>query len=82
MNVIQLLFICLSMVVLLFLIVDGFMTGSVWVKGTTKDEDNNDEWAKKRDRVEHPIAYWITISFYSSAFLFIAFLLVQEYLLA
>lgn len=82
MNGFQLLFICLSLVMLLFLIVDGFMTGSVWVKGTSKSDDSAEEWANKRDRVEHPVAYWITISFYSSAFLFVAFLLVQEYFFA
>lgn len=49
---------------LAYLIIDGWRTQAVWVKGTRDGLFSFRHWAHKRSRDEDPWPYWFAMSFY------------------
>ncbi|MCP4878215.1 MAG: hypothetical protein GY896_22410 [Gammaproteobacteria bacterium] len=68
-------FVVLVMLVLCYLVVNGFLTGSVWVKGNRRGIVSFREWAHKRGREDEPGPYWFAMVFYSVAVLCLIWLL-------
>lgn len=56
-----------------FMVVDGLLTGSVWVRGARKGMTFK-QWAHKRDRDEEPISYWLFMSLYIAGIVWILYL--------
>ena len=73
----QLFFMILVVGILLYLIVDGLWTGSVWVKGNRSGIVNYRQWAHKCDRVDEPVSYWFAMGFCGVAMLVIFWVLVS-----
>ena len=61
--------------VLLYLIVDGLITGQVWVRGARKGFVNFKQWAHKRSREEEPVSYWLFMGLYAVGIVGIAVIL-------
>ncbi len=63
-----------------YLLIEGWLSQAVWVKGGTKgifaDVRNMDSWATKKHRNTEPNDYWGYMGFYAASFLFILFVLV------
>jgi len=64
---IQSLFIVVVILLLGGLLVDGAVTGAVWVKGARYGPFSFRHWAHKRGRGEDPWSYWFAMSFYGLA---------------
>jgi hypothetical protein len=60
-------FILLAIVLLAYLIVDGWRAQAVWVKGARDGLFSFRHWAHKRNRDEDPWTYWFAMGFYSLA---------------
>jgi len=58
---------------LLYLLVDGWVSGSVWVKGTRHAIWSLTEWGHKRSRDEEPGSYWGVMGFYAAGFVWISY---------
>ena len=67
MQVIQLVVTVLVILILAGLLVDGFLTRAVWVKGTRKGLFSFRHWAHKRERDEEAWIYWFAMGFYALA---------------
>ena len=75
MQTLQFLFIVLVILVLCYLLTNGLLTRSVWVKGSRRGIVSFREWAHKRSRDDEPLSYWFAIVFYSAVLLCLAWLL-------
>lgn len=70
-----LVFVFIVAAILLYLIVDGFITGEVWVRGARKGFVNFSQWAHKRSREEEPVSYWMFMGLYAVGIVGIAVIL-------
>ncbi len=75
MQTLQSLFITLVIIILCYLVANGFLTRSVWVKGNRRGLVSFREWAHKRDRDEESQSYWFAMIFYSVVLLCLVWLL-------
>jgi hypothetical protein len=73
----QSLFVILVILLLCYLVVDGLLTRSVWVKGGRKAPFNFRQWAHKRERDEEPRSYWFAMTFYAVSVLLLLWLLLS-----
>ncbi len=73
----QSLFVILVILLLCYLVVDGLLTGSVWVKGSRKGPFSFRQWAHKCGREDEPRSYWFVMGFYSVATLLLIWLLMS-----
>lgn len=64
--------------ILLFLVLNALVTGSVWVKGARSGWVNLKEFAHKRDRNDDPLYYWGHLLFYTAGILFLLYLLLKQ----
>ena len=71
----QSLFVILVILLLCYLVVDGLLTRSVWVKGGRKGPFSFRQWAHKCGREDEPRTYWFVMGFYSVATLLLIWLL-------
>jgi hypothetical protein len=74
----QSLFIILVILLLCYLVVDGLLTRSVWVKGGRKRPFSFRQWAHKCERADEPRSYWFVLGFYAVATLLLIWLLLAE----
>ena len=74
----QSLFVILVILILAYLIVDGWTTRAVWVKGKREGLVSFRQWAHKRERNAEPWPYWFAMSFYAVAILCLCALLLIE----
>jgi len=75
MQTLQSIFIVLVILVLCYLVANGLLTRSVWVKGNRRGMVSFREWAHKRSRDDEPRSYWFAMGFYSVALLCLVWLL-------
>ncbi|MBT8433397.1 MAG: hypothetical protein KJN95_01965 [Gammaproteobacteria bacterium] len=75
MQILQTIFIVLVILVLCYLLANGLLTRSVWVKGNRRGIVSFREWAHKCSRDDEPRSYWFAIGFYSVALLCLVWLL-------
>jgi len=75
MQTLQSVFIVLVILVLCYLVANGLLTRSVWVKGNRRGLVSIREWAHKRSRDDEPRSYWFAMVFYSAALLCLVWLL-------
>jgi hypothetical protein len=75
MQSLQSIFIVLVILVLCYLVANGLLTRSVWVKGNRRGLVSFREWAHKRGRDDEPRSYWFAMGFYSAALLCLVWLL-------
>jgi len=68
-------FVVLVILLLCYLIVDGLLTRSVWVKGGRKMPFSFRQWAHKCGREDEPRCYWFVMGFYAVATLLLICLL-------
>jgi len=80
MQALQSIFILLVILVLCYLVANGLLTRSVWVKGNRRGIVSFREWGHKRSRDDEPRSYWFAMGFYSVALLCLAWLLGKNYL--
>ena len=73
----QSLFVILVILLLCYLVADGLLTRSVWVKGSRKSPFSFRQWAYKCDREYEPRCYWFAMAFYSAAILLSLWLLLS-----
>jgi NADH:ubiquinone oxidoreductase subunit 3 (subunit A) len=73
----QSLFIVLLILLLCYLVVDGLLTRSVWIKGGRKKPFSFRQWAYKCDHEDEPRSYWFAIGFYTVAILLLIWLLLS-----
>ena len=73
----QSLFVVLVILLLCFLVVDGLLTHSVWVKGSRRGPFSFRHWAHKSGRADEPNSYWFAMVFYAVAILLLAWLLLS-----
>ena len=59
-----LVFVYLVAAILLYMVVDGLITGAVWVRGS-RSGFSLKQWAHKRSREEEPVSYWLFMSLYT-----------------
>ena len=71
----QSIFVFLVILLLAGLVVDGWLTQAVWVKGARDGLFSFRHWAHKRSRDEDPWSYWFAMGFYSVALVFLGGLL-------
>ena len=57
-------FVILVITLLIYLVVDGLLSGSVWVKGSRSGKINYREWAHRSSREDKPRTYWSAMIFY------------------
>ena len=69
MQTLQSIFIILVILVLCYLVANGLLTRSVWVKGNRRGLVSFREWAHKRNREDEPRTYWFAITFYCGTLL-------------
>jgi len=74
----QSLFVILVILLLCYLVVDGLLTHSIWVKGSRKGAFSFRQWAHKCDREDEPRSYWFAMGFYAVATLLLICLLLTE----
>jgi hypothetical protein len=75
----QSLFIILVILVLLYLVIDGLITRSIWIKGGRRSGIVNwREWAHRCERADKPATYWAAMIFYCLALLLIGWLLLAR----
>ncbi|MDH3221061.1 MAG: hypothetical protein OEO19_16135 [Gammaproteobacteria bacterium] len=70
-------FLALVAGILVYLIADGLLTGSVWIKGARTGIVDFRKWAHRRGREDEPFSYWFAMAFYGTALSFILWLLVS-----
>lgn len=63
-HVMTLYFVFLVAALLAYLVIDGLITGKVWVRGA-RSGISLKQWAHKRSREEEPASYWVFITLYS-----------------
>lgn len=63
----QTLFVIAVVIVLAYLLLDGWLTRAVWVKGARDGPFSFRQPAHKRERDEDPWTYWFTMGFYAVA---------------
>jgi H+/Cl- antiporter ClcA len=80
MQTLQFIFIVLVILVLCYLVANGLLTRSVWVKGNRRGLVSFSEWAHKRSREDEPHSYWFAMAFYSVALLCLVWLLGKNYI--
>ena len=73
----QSLFVILVILILCYLVVEGLLTRSVWIKGPRRGAFSFRQWAHKRSRDDDPQPYWFAIVFYSGAILMLLWLLLS-----
>ena len=73
-----LVFVFIVAAILLYLIVDGLITGEVWVRGARKGFVNFKQLAHKRSRAEEPISYWVFMGLYAVGIVGIAMILLLK----
>ena len=78
MQTFQLAFVVLVILILAGLLVDGFMTRAVWVKGARDGLFSFRHWAHKRERDEDPWTYWFAMGFYGVAVIALCVLLLTD----
>jgi len=63
-----------------FLLIEGWLSQAVWVKGCSKgllaSVTEMDSWAVKKHLNTEPQEYWTFMGFYGAAFLFFIFVLI------
>lgn len=64
MPLLQSLFIIVVILVLAYLLIDGWFSGAVWVKGARQGLLNFRQLAHKRERAAEPWVYWFAMGFY------------------
>ena len=61
-----------------WLLVDGLLTGKVWVKGGASDRFSRSldmqSFAHKVDKKDSPAIYWLNVVFYLGAILFASYI--------
>ena len=77
MQTLQTLFVTLVLLILCYLVADGLLTRSVWVKGAREGAFSFRHWAHKRSREDEPQSYWFVIAFYSASILMLLWLLIS-----
>ncbi|NND40094.1 MAG: hypothetical protein HKO06_10905 [Pseudomonadales bacterium] len=80
MQTLQSIFIVLVILVLCYLVANGLLTRSVWVKGSRRGIVSFREVAHKRNRDDEPRSYWFAMGFYSVVLLCLAWLLGRNFL--
>jgi len=80
MQTLQSIFIVLVILVLCYLVANGLLTRSVWVKGNRRGLVSFREWAHKCGRDDEPRSYWFAMGFYSVALLCLVWLLGKNYI--
>lgn len=78
MQTLQSSFIVLVILALCYLVADGLLTRSVWVKGSRRGLVSFREWAHKRGRDDEPRSYWFAIGFYIVALFCLVLLLGKD----
>ena len=78
MQSLQTLFVFAVMLVLACLLVDGWKSRSVWVKGKRDGGFSLRHPAHRRERDEDPWSYWFAMGFYAVALLCLAILLLRQ----
>ena len=73
-------FIVPVILVLCYLVANGLLTRSVWVKGNRRGLVSFREWAHKCGRDDEPRSYWFAMGFYSVALLCLVWLLGKNYI--
>lgn len=73
----QSLFIVLVILLLCYLVIDGLLTRSIWVKGGRKRPFSFRQWAHKCGREDEPRSYWFAMVFYAVAILLSIWLLLS-----
>ena len=73
MNALTILLFALVIIHLVYLIINGIVTESVWVRGPRKGISLT-VWAHKKERIDEPIGYWFFMTFYSALLVFILYL--------
>lgn len=77
MNGFQLIFFWFVTLYLAWLVLDGALTGSVWVKGRGPGKKFGEAWAHKKSRYQSPVAYWLAMVFYSGGLLWLLVLVTK-----
>lgn len=61
-----------------WLVIDGLLSGAVWVKGGSEDRFTRNldmrSFATKLHRTKYPVYYWLAIVFYSAAAVYFFYL--------
>ncbi len=78
MQTVESLFIILVILVLCYLVANGLLTRSVWVKGNRRGLVSFREWAHKCNREDEPHSYWFAMFFYSAVLLCLVWLLAKN----
>ena len=78
MQTVESLFIILIILVLCYLVANGLLTRSIWVKGNRRGLVSFREWAHKCNREDEPHSYWFAMTFYSAALLCLVWLLAKN----
>ena len=73
----QSLFVVLVILLLCYLVVDGLLTRSVWVKGSRRGLFSFRQWGHKCGRDDDPRSYWFAMIFYAVAMLLSIWLLLS-----
>ena len=73
----QSLFVVLMILLLCYLVVDGLLTRSIWVKGSRRGPFSFRQWAHKCGRDDEPRSYWFAMVFYTAAVLLLLWLLLS-----
>ena len=72
----EIFFVVLVIAILLFMVIDGLITGEVWVRGP-RSGFSLTRWAHKRSREDEPVGYWIFMSLYTAGALWLIYLTVM-----
>ena len=75
MPLIQSIFIVIVMLVLLYLLIDGWISRAVWVKGARDGLFSFRHLAHRRGREDEPRLYWSAMGFYALALICLVVLL-------
>jgi len=75
----QTVFIVLVVLLLCWLVLDGFLTCSVWVKGSRTGNFSFNNPAHKCSREEEPLSYWFAMVFYSTVILLLIWALMSGF---
>ena len=73
----QSLFVVLVILLLCYLVGNGLLTGSVWVKGSRTGLFSFRHWSHKRSCEDEPRSYWFAMVFYAVAILLLIWLLLS-----
>ncbi len=63
---------------LAYLLIDGWLRQSVWVKGASHGRWSLTELAHRRSRAQYPASFWGFMGFYAVGLVFISYMLVQD----